>query len=72
MASAHGYNQMGPHEIIILSTQRESIVRSRDRCKPCPEDEGHLRELGESRSFWFGAEASRHARAVPEVAAKDD
>ena len=54
VVSAHGYHQMGPHEILRLSTQRESIERSRDRCKPCPEAAKRLlRELGESRAFWF-------------------
>ena len=54
VVSAHGYHQMGPYEILRLSTQRESIERSRDRCKPCPEAAKRLlRELGESRAFWF-------------------
>ena len=52
--SSHGYHQMGPNEILRLSTTRESLVRSLDRCKPCPEVAKRLlRQLGESRAFWF-------------------
>lgn len=52
--SAHGYHQMGPHEIMRLATTKESLDRSMDRCKPCPEAAKRLlKELGESRAFWF-------------------
>ena len=52
--SSHGYHEMEVHEIMRLATMRESIERSRDRCKPCPEAAKRiLRQLGESRAFWF-------------------
>lgn len=53
--SAHGYHELGPQEILRLAGLSESIERSTDRCKACPDAAKRLlKQLHESRDFWCG------------------